>query len=126
MGRWLKAKVALLLVAVVALGAVAIRAEVGGNNSISVTSTATTTTLANVATTVCFISASASANKYFARLFVTGETPAAATSSSPIYVDAGKSVCLTHNPRTESGSGYIGYSVITAAAETATARVISK
>lgn len=117
-----------LLLATLALVAVGtyVGAEPAGNTAISVTSTATTTTLANTVSTVCFSSLSTSANKYYARLFTNVETPAAATTSSPIYVIPGGSVCFTHNPRSESGGGYIGYSVITAAAETATAQVLTK
>ncbi len=116
----------ILALLVLALAAWAAVAEVGGNNSISVTNTATTATLSRPAKTVCFISDSASTHKYFARLFTDGETAAAATTSSPIYVVPGGSVCIDHDSQTQSGSGWGGYSVITAPAETATARILTK
>jgi hypothetical protein len=96
-----------------------------GYTTVSSTSTATTTTLSNVVTTLCFKNSSSSANEAYVRVFTTAETPAAATTAS-ILINAGESICLTHNTRTETGTGYIGYSIVCDTAETATVGVIRK
>lgn len=96
-----------------------------GYTSVSSTQTVTTTTLSNVVTTLCFKNSSASANEAYLRLFTTSETPAAATTSS-ILLNVGESICFTHSTRTETGTGYIGYSLICDTGETATVGVIRK
>lgn len=109
-----------------ALVAPLLLAEVGGTNSISVTSVATTTTLSRTVATICISSDSASANELYARVFNSTETPAAATTSSPIVLTAGQSICLTHNTRTQPGTGWVGYSIVCDAGETATARTVTQ
>jgi hypothetical protein len=96
-----------------------------GYTSVSSTQTATTTTLSNVVTTLCFENSTASANTAYFRLFTTAETPAAATTASiPLVVGASK--CFTHSTRTETGTGYIGYSIVNDTAQIATVGVTRK
>lgn len=115
------------VLALVSICAAAVYSEVSGNPSISVTSTATTTTISTTSgyKSIVLKNDSASANELYARVFWCGETAAAATTASPIRLEPGDSITLTHGP-TDGGSGYCAYSVVTAAAETATARVVYK
>lgn len=124
-----------VLLAFVALGLLAStpsQGEVGGSVGISVTSTSATTTFTVRVSTVCLINCAtagptgcSSANKLFARIFTTTETPAAATTSSPIRLEPGESVCLSHpTSRSQSGSGWLAVSYVTAAAETATLKLL--
>lgn len=115
-----------LMVLALLVGAARVPAEVGGANSTSVTSTATTVTLSTPSSEVLLVNDVTSANEFYARLFACGDTAAAATTSSPIRLEPGESVSLTHNPRNQRGTGWCGYSLVTAAAETATARVVTQ
>jgi hypothetical protein len=133
----LKRTIAMLLLFAIALLGTPVSAEVAGNNSISVTSAAATTVTFSAAyTTVGFIngpdaSGVASANEVYIRLFWCGETPAAATTSSPIRLQPGESVSFIFNPVSEASvsttcKGYVGFSVITASTETANLRWFGK
>lgn len=100
-------------------------AEVGGT-AVSATQTVTTTTMSTYVATVCFFNAAASANEVYGRLFNNTETAAAATTSSPIVLQPGESICLTHNTRTQPGKGWGAYSLICATGETATVYVVTQ
>lgn len=104
-----------------ALAATAASLAVTGNNRISVTSTATTVTLSAPASALTLVNDTASVNELYAQVFSCGETVAAATTSSPIRLEPGEYVNLTHG-YTEPGTAYCGLSVIAATNETATAR----
>ncbi|HKQ02670.1 MAG TPA: hypothetical protein VJ735_20295 [Actinomycetes bacterium] len=115
-----------LLIAVLLLTAPVALAEVAGNKGISVTSTSATTTFTNAVSELTVINDTASANELYARVFWCGEASAAATTSGPIRLEPGEFVNLKHNPRTETGIGYCAVSYVTAAAETATMRLVAK
>jgi hypothetical protein len=108
------------------LAAGSIHAEVAGNNDISVIDVSQTITLSRVSSSVTLQSAAGSAKKYYARIFTDVDSAAPATTSSPIYLEPGASFTFTHDARTESGSGYRYVSLVCAAGETATARLVNK
>lgn len=107
-------------------------AEVQGSAAISVTSTSATTALSRPAGDLTLISDTTSANELYARVFHCGDNVAAATTSSPIRLEPGESVSFSFrtqgegDPATLSAPGYCAFTVITAAAETATLRYLAK
>ena len=93
---------------------------------VSATSTVTNTTLPANTRTVVIINDGA--NEVYWRLFTNGETPADATTSSA-ELKSGESIALIFQPGStyeQQGAYYKTLSLICAAAETATVRVISK
>lgn len=121
----------LLLVGALAAG-VAL-AEVTGSNSAAVDSSSDTVTFSTFKTSLTLINDAASANELYARVFHCGDTPAAATTASPIRLEPGESVTFNFagGPEAQgaglsSSVGYCAFSYIAAATETATLRYLAK
>lgn len=102
-------------------GAAPIGAEVKTSNAIAVTSTAQTVTLTGGPSDVLIVNDSTSANELYFRLFTCGETVAAATTAS-VRLEKGESRSY-RLAGSEGGGGYCAISLVSASAETATARV---
>jgi len=113
---------AIAIVATLGL-ALAAWAEVVTSNAVSVTSTSQTITFTNSRTDVLILNDGP--NEIYVRVFTSEETAAAATTSH-VKINTGESRGYSHNPRTESGRGYLAVALVCAAAETATARIESK
>ena len=96
-------------------------AELLGNKGISVTSTSATTTLARNTIDLTIINDTDSANEVYVRVFQSGDTPAAATTSSPIRLEPGESVGFRCDPRTSS-CPYTAFSYVCDTAEMASIR----
>lgn len=92
---------------------------------VSATAVVTNTTLP--ANTLSVVVINDGANEVYVRLFTSGETAANATTSS-LEIKVGESVQWTYHPGStdKAGGYYKTLSIICAAAETATVRVISK
>lgn len=100
-------------------------AELGTNNSVSVTQTAQTITVgtaANPAVDVFIMNDAASANETYHRLFSCGETVAAATSTNGARLQPGDFRSYRH-AQSEPSVGYCAVSIVCASGETATARI---
>lgn len=100
-------------------------AELGTNNSVSVTQSAQTITVgtaANPATDVLIVNDAASSHETYHRLFSCGETVSAATSTNGARLQPGDFRSY-RRAQTESGTGYCAVSIVCASGETATARL---
>ncbi len=120
----IRLSLAALLAALALAVASVVFAELQTNNAVSVTSTSQTITLGTTAaqaSDVLIVNDAASANEMYIRLFSCGETPAAATTSH-VRIEKGESRSYRH-ANTEPGIGYCAVSLVTTAAETATARL---
>jgi len=104
-------------------------AEVGTNNSVSVTQTAQTVTLGTAsapAYDVLIVNDSASANELYFRLFDCDDTPASATTAS-IRLEKGESRTYSRSRPASNDvqpqKGFCAISLVCASSETATARL---
>lgn len=104
----------LVLVAVLVAGAVVYAESLGA--TVAVTGTSATTTLARRASSLLLIGgdgSTANTVPVYCRTFTDTDTPAAATTSSPIKLAPGEAVSLRHDPRTAPGNGILAFSCIT-------------
>lgn len=103
-------------------------AEVLGTPSISSTSTSATVTLTRSANDLTIINDSASANESYIRVFWCGEPAVAAVAATApaLRLEPGESISLKYGPGDGGFGGYCSISHVTAAAETATLRLVAK
>lgn len=114
--RKLFVAICLLLAAVVA------QAELLGSPGLSATQTSATATLARSAKGLTFFNDKASANEVYIRVFKTGETTGAATTSSPLRLEPGEAASL---PSADSQL-WSAFSYVCATGETATLRYLAE
>jgi len=99
-------------------------AELDGNpgtTPLSVTSTSQSVTFSSKRSSVIIQNDDAT-NEVYVRLFVCGETISAATTTSGKELKATEKASYSFNSRSEAGIGYCGFSIVCAAAETASVR----
>jgi len=110
---------ALLLALAVGAGA----ADEVDFDRVSATDTSTTTTFPEARSSVEIYNRGP--DEIYFRLFTSEGTAAAATTSHRM-LPSGADISFTHNPRTESGLGYLYVTIVCDTGETATVEVTSK
>ena len=130
----MKRLIRLALAALLALGcALPARAEMDGNpgtTPLSVTSTTQSVTFTGARTSLLIKNDDAT-NEVYYRVFACGETISAATTASGKELKAGETLRAVYNGTSERvgglpARGYCGFSIICAAAETASVRWLAK